>query len=193
MKIMPEEIVNKYNLKEMEHDGWVYAKIVKGMYGLPQSGKIANNLLQKRLARFWYHPVNFTPGLWAHVWRPVKFTLVVDDFGVKFEGLEHANHLKTTLEHWYDITVDWNGSKYVGITLDWNYDNRTLDTSVPGYTRSKLDQFGHKAPKKPQHSPALAHPIKFGQKVQKATPIDTSRRLFKEGIERIQKVLGAFT
>ena len=69
-----------------------------------------------------YHPVQFTPGLWTHVWRPVKFTLVVDDFGVKFEGLYHANHLKTTLERWYDITVDWEGSKYVGINLKWDYD-----------------------------------------------------------------------
>ena len=47
----------------------------------------------------------------------LKFTLVVDDFRVKFEGLQHANHLKATLECWYDITVDWEGSKYVGINL----------------------------------------------------------------------------
>ena len=84
----------------------MYLKIVKGMYGLPQAGKIANDLLVKRLRRFGYYPTQFTPGLWTHVWRPIKFTLVVDDFGVKFERLEHANHLKKTLEHWYGITVD---------------------------------------------------------------------------------------
>ena len=88
--------------------------------------------------------------------------------------------------------MDWDGTKYVGINLDWNYENRTLDTSVPGYVTSKLDQFGHEKPKKPQHSPALAHPIKYGQKVQKATPLDTSLKLSKDGIERIQKVVGAF-
>ena len=75
---------------------------------------------------FGYHPVQFTPGLWTHVWRPVKFTLVVDDFGVRFEGLKHANYFKTTLERWYDITVDWDGSKYVGINLKWGHDKRTL-------------------------------------------------------------------
>ena len=64
-----------------------------------------------------YHPVNFTPGVWTHVLIPVKFTLVVDDFGVKFEGFEYANHLKSTLERWYDITVDLDGSKYVGLHL----------------------------------------------------------------------------
>ena len=73
-------------------------KIVKGMNVIPQAREIANQLTVKRLRRFGYHPTHFTPGLWTHVWRPVKLTLVVDDFGVKFEGLKHANHLKKTLE-----------------------------------------------------------------------------------------------
>ena len=82
MKLMPDEIIEKYNLKKCEHDGWVYIKIVKGIYDFPQAGKNANELLQKRLKMYGYHPVNFKPGLWTHVWRPVKFTLVVDDLGV---------------------------------------------------------------------------------------------------------------
>ena len=49
IKLTQNEIIDKYNLKRFEHDGWVYIKIVKGMYGLPQAGKIANELLQQRL------------------------------------------------------------------------------------------------------------------------------------------------
>ena len=49
IKITPQEIINKYNLNDIEEDGWVYVKIVKGMYGLPQAAKIAINLLKKRL------------------------------------------------------------------------------------------------------------------------------------------------
>ena len=79
----------------------------------------------------------------------MKFTLVVDYFGVKFDGLDHASHLKSTLERWYDITVDWDGSKYVGINLKWDYDKRTLDTNVPGFVNSKLEQFDYQPPKKP--------------------------------------------
>ena len=52
MNIMPPEIVEKYNIKSKEDDGWVYLKIVKCMYGLPQAGKIENELLIKRLRRF---------------------------------------------------------------------------------------------------------------------------------------------
>ena len=69
------------------------------------------------------------------MWRPVTFTLVVDDFGIKFKGDEHATNLKKTLEQWYDVTVDWTGSKYVGISLKWDYKQRTLETSVPGFVR----------------------------------------------------------
>ena len=115
--MIPEEIMQKYDLAKIVDNGYVYCKIKKGMYGLPQAGKIANDLLVKRMRKGGYHPCQFTPGLWRHVWRPVTFTLVVDDFGIKFQGDEHANHLKTTLEQWYDVTVDWKGSKYVGINL----------------------------------------------------------------------------
>ena len=104
LKIMPPEIMEKYNLRELEADGWVYIKFVKGMYVLPQAGKIANDLLQKRLKEYGYYQCQYTPGLYKHVWRPVTFTLVVDDFGVKFVGDQHANHLKSTLEKYYDIT-----------------------------------------------------------------------------------------
>ena len=87
------------------------------MYGLPQSGKIANDLLVKRMRDDGYYPCQFTPGLWRHVWRPITFTLVVDDFGIKFVGEEHANHLKQSLEQHYDVTIDWDGGKDVGISL----------------------------------------------------------------------------
>ena len=48
IKIIPQEIINKYNLNDIVEDGWVYVKIVKGMYGLPEAGKTANYLLKKR-------------------------------------------------------------------------------------------------------------------------------------------------
>ncbi len=54
--------------------------------------------------------------------RPIKFSLVVDDFWVKYVGKEHADHLITTLrQHYASVTEDWEGKLYVGITLDWNY------------------------------------------------------------------------
>jgi len=51
LNIIPEEIIIKYNLRDLgDKDGWVYIEIRKGMYGLPQAGIIANQLLEKRLS-----------------------------------------------------------------------------------------------------------------------------------------------
>jgi hypothetical protein len=89
----PEEIVQKYNLNALAVEGWVYIEIRKGMYGLKQAGLLANQLLQTRLAPFGYYPARHTPGLWLHKTRPISFTLVVDDFAVKYVGKQHAEHI----------------------------------------------------------------------------------------------------
>ena len=77
------------------------------------SSKEAHGLLKKRLAKAGYHPTQFTPVLWKHVWIPITFTLVVGNFGIKVEGNNHANHLVFTLKKYYDITVDWRGELFV--------------------------------------------------------------------------------
>ena len=76
------------------------------MYGLPQSGLLANELLEKRLNKNGYHQNKLVPGLWKHKWRPVQFTLVVENFGVKYAGKEHAMHLKQTLQENYTVTIE---------------------------------------------------------------------------------------
>jgi hypothetical protein len=78
----PEEIVQKYNLKALAVDGWVYVEIRKVMYGLKQAGLLANQLLQTRLAPFGSYPARHTPGLSLHKTQSSSFTLVVDDFAV---------------------------------------------------------------------------------------------------------------
>lgn len=45
---IPKEIRTLYNLhKNTMTDGWIYIKITKGMYGLPQAGGLANELLEQ--------------------------------------------------------------------------------------------------------------------------------------------------
>ena len=46
---------------------------------------------------------------------PINFTLVVDDFGVKYSGKEHALHLKAALEEKYKATTDWEEKLCIGI------------------------------------------------------------------------------
>jgi hypothetical protein len=103
----PEEIVETYNLKALAIDGWVYIEIRKSMYGLKQAGFLANQLLQKRLAPFGYYPAQHTPGLWLHKSRPIAFSLIVDDFAVKYVGKQHADHLRNALLKSYELTTNW--------------------------------------------------------------------------------------
>ena len=42
---IPLEIWKQYNLDDYVVDGWVYARVDKGMYGLPQVGKVASDHL----------------------------------------------------------------------------------------------------------------------------------------------------
>jgi hypothetical protein len=93
----PEEIIQKYNLNALAVDSWVYIEIRKGMYGLKQEGLLANQLLQARLAPFGYYPARHNPGNWLHKTRPIFFTLIVDDFAVKYVGKQHAEHLWNAL------------------------------------------------------------------------------------------------
>jgi hypothetical protein len=103
----PEEIVDKYNLNALAVDGWVYTEIRKGMYGLKQAGLIVNQLLQTRLAPFGYYPARHTPGLWLHKTRPIAFSLVVDDFTVKYVGKQHTDHIRNALLKSYELITDW--------------------------------------------------------------------------------------
>jgi hypothetical protein len=43
---------------------------------------------------------------------------------------------------------------YSGVTLKWDYNNRTCDIPVPGYVSNFLSKFQHDAPKHPQHTPS---------------------------------------
>ncbi len=47
---MPEDVIEHYKLRNIATpDGYVYCEIQQGMYGLPQAGIIAQELLAKRL------------------------------------------------------------------------------------------------------------------------------------------------
>ena len=38
--LIPDEIIQQYNLFPLVRNGFIYLKIFKGMYGLPQEGRL---------------------------------------------------------------------------------------------------------------------------------------------------------
>ena len=81
---MPDNVIEHYELNKIATaDGSIYVRVKRGMYGLPQAGLLAQELLEKRLGEDGYYQSNFTPGLCLYESRPISFSLCVDDFGVK--------------------------------------------------------------------------------------------------------------
>ena len=154
LNLIPQAIIDQYNLLSIAHNGHVLVEIRKGMYGLPQAGRIANDALVLHLAKDGYHQSKMIPGLFHHESRPVSFCLVVDDFGIKYVGKENAEHLINTLKSKYTITIDWEAKQFCGINLTWDYKNRTVDMDMPNYVGNALQRFEHtklKAEDSPHH------------------------------------------
>ena len=95
-------------------------KVTKVMNGIPQAVRIAHDALLKNIEPYRYHPSSKNPILWKHNSRPINFPLVVDCFGIKYSGKDHALHLKAALETKYKVTTDWEGL-YIGIPIKWDY------------------------------------------------------------------------
>jgi len=130
LELFPEDIIQEYDLhNKVDATGNVHCEVRRGMYGLPQAGIIAQELLQERLLKAGYRQ-SVTPGYWKHDWRPISFTLVEDDFGVKYINETNVNHLIQALKQDYEIEEDWEGTCYLGITLDWDY--KKCEVSMPG-------------------------------------------------------------
>ena len=186
-------IWEQYNLQEYANeDGYIYARLEKGMYGLPQAGKVANDQLLPRLAVAGYHETGVTPGLFKHESNSIIFCLVVDDFFIQYTDLEDLHHLTNTLKKDYDLTLDMKAERFCGITMEWDYDAGHVTLSMPGYVEKALQRFTHTMPKQPVHSPHPWTQPEYGAAIQYAEPEDTSEPLDKAGIQKLQEIVGTF-
>jgi len=100
--------------------------------GRAMSGASSHDQLQTFLAPHGYQPCPITPGLWKHDTQPLSFTLVVDDFAIKYTNKVDATHLMDSLKK-HKVTEDWEVSCYCGLTLNWDYLAWTVDLPMPGY------------------------------------------------------------
>jgi hypothetical protein len=171
----------------------VYLEIRRGMYGLKEAGIIAFNQLVRKLEPAGYEPMPFTPGLWRHRTKPTTFTLCVDDFGVKYFSMADALHLIQAIKTNYDLTIDWAGKLYCGLTLDWNYKEGYVNISMPGYVTRALNKFNHPKPLRAQHAPHKWVEPAYGSRIpQRPTTDAAAQPLDKHGTTKIQAINGTF-
>ncbi len=130
----------------------------QAVWGLPQAGILVNKRLCRKLAPFGYYESTNTPGLWRHKSKPITFTLVVEDFGVKFVNKVDVDHLISSIKQTYKLTKDRTGNLYCSITLEWDYVNHTVNISMPGYIKKKLQEYKHVMAKRLQTCPYSPEP-----------------------------------
>jgi hypothetical protein len=108
----PEEVITEYELhKNATADRWVYFRVIRGMYGLPQSGANSHDELEERLNKEGYYKSTLAPALWKHKTRPTQFVLIVDDFGIKYFSKEDVDHLVNSLKKYYEVKVNPEGKR----------------------------------------------------------------------------------
>ena len=189
--MIPKEVVDEYDLTTIvAENGYCYAEIRKAMYGLKESGYLANIELKRILALQGYEASKFTPGLFTHKTRDIAFSLVVDDFGVKYTKKEDAEHLFNTIQNRYPVKASWNPDYYLGVTLEFDYVKRTCKFSMPGYVRQNLLKFHHEF-SKTTNSPSPFLAPAYGRKTQMAT-VDATTSMTAEQTTLLQQVCGTF-
>ena len=190
--LIPQAIKDHYNLHEkIGRDKYIYARVNKAWYGLKQAGRIAHDDLVKRLAKEGYKKAPLVEGYFTHHTRPISFTLVVDDFLIKYTNEEDLKHLEDTIGHYYKLKVDVEAKQYVGIHLKWDYKERTVRLLMDGYVEQALKELEHKMSDTLTHSPSMYTPPTFGSKIQYAK-IDRSAPLDSKEINFIQRAVGKF-
>ena len=56
IKIIQQEFLDKLNLKGKTYNGYISSQVPKGMYVLPQAGKIAHDSVVQHLEPYGYRP-----------------------------------------------------------------------------------------------------------------------------------------
>jgi hypothetical protein len=116
--------------------------------------------------------------------------LVIDDFAVKHVGKEHADHLLAALSEHYEVSADWEWDLFCGIKLDWDYENQTIDLSMPGYVKDILHKYQQRKPKHPQNALYCATRPQYG-KIQYTDAPDEMPCLLPNEAKQIQGITGS--
>jgi hypothetical protein len=191
LKHIPTDVQLRYKMAEFVHKDHVYVEINKSIYGLPQSGRLSQDRLIKHLEKYDYVQCPNTPALFRHRVKNFAFTLVVDDFGIKYTDEADLDEFLAVLRKQYEITEDRNDTqKYVGITIAHDRINNKISLSMPGYVEKALKRFGLINPKG-ANSPAVYVSPEYGKLVQYEETDDTSA-VSPAAKTRIQEIVGVF-
>ena len=124
----------------VNEESLLYVEVTKGMYGIHQAGILAQQQQEQRLNQHGYYQSDIIPGFWTYESRPILFTLVVDDFGVKYVGKVQVDHLMSILKQHHELESNWTGAKYIGLIIEWYNLHKKILISMPKYANKALER-----------------------------------------------------
>ena len=113
--------------------------------------------------------------------------LCVADFGIKYVGKDHAEHLLNALRTRYTVTTDWTGTIFLEIKLKWNYKAGSVDLSMTGYIKEALKNFQHTVPPRYEDSSYPAPNTKWGTDSQFTAPKNKYKQIDAAAVNRLQQ------
>ena len=90
------------------------------------------------MAKYRYHQSKIISGFWKHETKPIYFILCDDDFAIKFTRESGTKHLIEVLRKDYTITVNWEATKYIGLTIKWDYDKGRVHIYMLSYVEKTM-------------------------------------------------------
>ena len=192
---IPEEIIQCYNLRTFIRPGTtkIYNEVIGALYGMKQSGYIANKELVTYLESNGYMQSKTTPCLFKHNVDDIDFTLITDDFLIRYSDQKEADKLYEIMCKKYPMTVDWTCRKYAGLDIlfDYSTTSRKVSISMKGYIAAVLKRF-HIKPTHNVYSPEFFTPIHYGCKTSQLIKIDdTSEKCNETDTTLVQQIAGS--
>ena len=110
LSVIPLTIIEYYKLTALAKKAYVMVEIQRGIYRLPQAGIMASKQLHQHISTFVYTQVSHTHGLFRHKTRTLSFTLIVDDFGIRYSNRADLDHLNKVLQTKYTTTNNFTST-----------------------------------------------------------------------------------
>ncbi len=185
------DILTEYDLLKYVHKGRILCRVDGTMYGHPAAGRIAHKDLVAHLALHGYMQHDNIPCLFFHTSNSISFTLVVDDFGIKYSSMADIDDLQRIIGFKYKFKIHLTGSKYVGVRLDWNYEDNSYYADMPTTCDAALDLLCPDGPPRDRNSPGIYLTPKYGAPDLGAT-VDDTPLVSAASKAFIMKVVGIF-
>ena len=141
------------------------------MYGLPQVRILTHKKLTNYLGKHGFKPTKHTPGLWTHHTAPITFSLVADDFGIKYMHkniFKFHQHFKTGIQNHKGLV----GHKIHRFDIRMELKRGYVDLSMPCYISRVLKRFAHPLISKNGDSPSNFIPPIYSKQAPQREKID---------------------